>query len=190
MGLANVGSSQLATGQPQPKKGNQHPTIATYQPFPTSDGWIIIGAGSEILWQKLIDLFGALELGEDERFVTNTERLAHRDTLIPIMNRYTKQRTTAEWRRLLIEANIPNGVINTPAQALADEHLLSRGMVIEFEHPAAGNYRTIGSPMNLNGTPITYRRPAPLLGEHSAEILTELGYDQTAIAQFADEKVI
>jgi len=174
--LANVGSSHLITGESQPKKGNAHPTIATYQPFQTEDGWIIIGAGSERLWQQLIQLLGAPELGEDERFTTNADRLAHIDLLIPMMNGYTRQRTTAEWRTILVEGEIPNGVINTPDQALQDEHLIARGMLVELEHPAVGAYRTIGNPMNLQGTPITYRRPAPILGEHSAEILAELGY--------------
>ncbi|MDX1521146.1 MAG: CoA transferase [Anaerolineae bacterium] len=188
--LANVGSSYLITGEPPQKQGNAHPNIATYQPFQTADGWIIIGAGSEKLWLQLVELLGVPELAQDARFETNAERMQHRDVLIPLLNAQTRQRTTAEWQPLLTEAGIPNDVINPPEKTLKDPHLLAREMIVELEHPAVGRYKMIGNPMKFDDTPITYRRPAPMLGQHTREILADLGYDEGQITRLVESGVV
>ena len=188
--LANIASSYLIGGQEPQKLGNAHPNIVPYQPFPTQDGWIIIAAGSERQWQVFMEMLGDEDIASDARFATNSDRLAHRDILVPMLSHHTRRRTTAEWHEDLKAGGISNGIINTPQQALADPHVLARGMIVEFEHPAAGPIRTLGNPMHLSGTPITYRRPAPLLGEHTDEILGELGYSDAQIAALRGEGIV
>ncbi len=188
--LANLASSYLIAGEIPKKLGNTHPNIVPYQPFPTADGWIIIGAGSEQLWHRLIELLGLPELGDDPRFATNANRLAHRDELIPLLSERLRQHPTVEWQAQLKAAGIPNGVINTPTDALNNEQLLARGMIIEFDHPTAGHHRSMGNPMQFSHTPITYRRPAPLLGEHTTEILRELGYSNEEIERLKEGAVV
>ena len=180
--LAYAASNYLIGGEPFAKQGNAHPSIVPYQPFPTADGWIIIGAGAERHWQRLTQLVAMPELAEDDRFRTNPDRLQHRQLLIGILTPAIQQQDTASWLAQLREAGIPCGVINRPDDALADAHILARGMVVEFTHPALGSYKSLGNPINMDGTPITYRRPAPLLGEHNEEILTELGYAPEEVA--------
>ncbi|MFQ5858120.1 MAG: CaiB/BaiF CoA transferase family protein [Anaerolineae bacterium] len=188
--LANIASGHLATGEQLKRLGNAHPNIVPYQPFPTADGWIIVAAGNERLWARLIELLEWPELGDDPRFATNADRLCHRDVLVPMLAERFRQRSTREWLDQLDKARMPAGPINTPEEALRDEHLLARGMIVELEHPAAGLVRSLGNPMNLSATPVTYRRPAPMLGEHTAEILAELGYAANEIDQLRDEEVI
>lgn len=188
--LANFASSYLIANEPIKKLGNAHPNIVPYQAFPTADRWIIIGAGSERHWQRLLEIIDLPELATDARFSTNADRLEHRDELIPLLTERIKQRPSAEWLEQFKAAGIPNGVINSPEEALAHEQLLAREMIIESEHPAAGHIRSLGNPMKLSATPVTYRRPAPVLGEHTLEILAELGYDNDEIKRLEQAKAI
>jgi crotonobetainyl-CoA:carnitine CoA-transferase CaiB-like acyl-CoA transferase len=188
--LANIGNGYLATGEPVARLGNAHPNIVPYQPFPTADGWIIVAAGNDRLWQRLVELLEWPELGDDPRFATNADRLAHRDELIPVLTERFRHEPSDLWLARLEEARIPAGPINTPEAALADVQLLARGMIVELEHPAAGLVRSIADPMNLSVTPVTYRRPAPMLGEHNREILTELGYRPDEIDQLRQAGVV
>ena len=185
--LAYMASNYLIGGEPFVKQGNAHPSIVPYQPFPTADGWIIIGAGAERHWQRLTELIEMPSLAEDDRFRTNPDRLQQRQLLIGILIPEIQKKSTATWLELLREAGIPCGVINRPEEALNDEQILARGMIVELEHPAVGSYKSLGNPINLDGTPITYRRPAPLLGEHNQEILTELGFTPDEIAKLMND---
>lgn len=188
--LANIASGYLATGELVKKLGNAHPNIVPYQPFPTADGWIIVAAGNDRLFARLAELLKWPELAKDPRFATNAERLAHRDELVPMLAERFRQRSSHEWLKRLEEARIPAGPINTPEEALQNEHLLARGMIVEIEHPAAGLVRSLGNPMRLGRTPVTYRRPAPMLGEHTEEILAELGYGRAEIVEFREAGVV
>ena len=188
--LANLASTHLIAGDPLKKLGNMHPTIVPYQPFPTADRWIIVGAGSERLWARLIDLLEWPELGEDVRFTTNADRLAHRDELVAALAERFRQRPSSEWLEKLEAAAIPAGPIYTPEDALSNEHLLARGMVIELEHPDIGKFRSLGNPMRFSGTPVSYRLPPPRLGEHTVDILSELEFDKDAIDQLQTSGVV
>lgn len=188
--LANIASSYLATGEPPKKLGNLHPSVAPYQPFRTADAWIIVGAGTERLWRRLLEVLDLPELAGDSRFETNADRLVHLPELIPVLEARFRQKPAAFWLQQLDRAGIPCGPINPIEDALADEHVLARGMVVELEHPLAGLVRSLGNPIKLGNAPVTYRRPAPLLGQHTGEILTELGYTQDDLARLQREGAI
>lgn len=188
--LAHTASEHLIGGQPFRKIGNAHSSIVPYQPFPTQDGWIIIGAGAERHWQRLIAILDVAHLGDDPRFVVNLKRVEYRDVLVPLLIEQTKRWTRGQLLERLQEAGIPAGIINTPAEALVDEHILARGMVVELEHPTIGTYRSLGNPINLSGTPIVYQRPAPELGEHTDEILEGLGYGAAEIGRLREQQIV
>ncbi len=188
--LANIASNYLATGDTPKKIGNAHPSIVPYQPFPASDGWIIVGVGSERLWERFLTVLDWPELTTDERFRTNADRLNNREILVPMLAERFRQNSCSEWIEELKAAGIPCGPIYSPAQALADEHVLARGMIVNLEHPVLGMIRSIGSPMNLSDTPVNYRQPPPLLGEHTLEVLSELGYSREAQKALQEKGVI
>lgn len=188
--LSNLASNHLASGRTIEKLGNAHPNLVPYQPFPTADGWIIVGVGSESLWKRLVVLVECPELAEDPRFVDNARRLLHRDILIPVLAEAFRRRTSLEWLEGLDAEHIPAGPIQPPEQALKDGHLLARGMVVELDHPALGKARVLGNPIKMSETPVRYLRPAPLLGEHTAEILAELGYESGDISDLRNSGVV
>ncbi|RMF60133.1 MAG: CoA transferase [Calditrichaeota bacterium] len=188
--LANIASNYLATGEPIRKLGNAHPSIVPYQPFPTADDWIMVGAGSESLWERLLDTLGLPELKDDPRFRDNAARLKHRDELIPILEKAFRKAPAREWIQKLEEKGIPVGPINPPEKALEDPHVLEREMIVEIEHPLLGRLRSLGNPMKLSDTPVTYRLPPPLLGEHTEAILKELGFDAKTISRLKADGVV
>ena len=188
--LAYLASNYLATGEPVQKLGNAHPSIVPYQPFRAADGWIMVAAGSESLWQRLVQVLDLSALAEDPRFATNADRITHRDELIPLLNARFREDRVQVWLARLEEAHIPCGPIYTPEQSLNDEHILARGMIVELEHPAIGRIRALGNPMKLSQTGVSYRLPPPKLGEHTEAILAELGYEAEQIAALRKEGVV
>lgn len=190
MWLSNLASNYLAAGESAKKLGNAHPSIVPYQPFPTTDDWIIVAVGSERLWKSLIEILKWPELGDDPRFSTNKDRLAHRDDLVPLLADRFREKSSKEWLERLAAADIPAGPILSPEAALDDTHFLARGMVVELDHPALGVYRMLGNPIHLSNTPVSYRRPSPMLGEHNDGILEELGYSSKEIERLRKGSVI
>ncbi len=188
--LSNLASNYLAAGELAKKLGNAHPSIVPYQPFPTKDDWIIVAVGSERLWKSLVEILEWPELGDDPRFAANKDRLAHRDELVPMLAKCFRQKSSQQWLENLAAAGIPAGPILSPEAALDDAQLLARGMIVELEHAAIGVYRTLGNPIHLSGTPVSYRRPAPMLGEHNEEILGELGYPPNEIKRLRNAGII
>jgi formyl-CoA transferase len=189
--LANVGSNFLVSGQPPARYGNAHPNIVPYEPFPTSDGWIAVGVGNDLQWQKLCALGGWDELANDERFATNPRRVAHREDLVPMLQERFQTRASEEWRAALLQAGIPCGPINTVDQVFSDPQVLARGMLAELPHPTAGKVRLAGSPIKLSRTPVRLTDPPPLLGQHTEEVLSRhLGYTAAEITRLRDEGAI
>lgn len=173
--LTNLSGSFFATGERPPKIGNLHPSITPYQPLPARDRPLILAVGTERLWRKLCALLDLEDrVRDDPRFATNEARNAHRAELIPLLAERLAQRDADEWVEIFVAAGIPAGPINFPDQILADEQILSRGMVVELEHPLLGLVRSIGNPITASDRGPTYRRPPPLLGEHNDEIRSEL----------------
>jgi glutaryl-CoA transferase len=169
--LANIGASYFATGKRPARLGNAHPNVTPYQPVRARDKIMIIAVGNERLWAKfckILDVEATLMV--DARFATNADRSAHRVELIDEIEKILVRRTAAEWVADLVAAGIPAGPINFPDEALTDEQVVARRMIVELEHPLIGVVRSIAAPMRFESNGPTYRRYPPRLGEHNDEI--------------------
>jgi len=171
----------LATGVSPEPTGSAHVLSAPYQAFPTRDGWITIGGANPANWERLARMMGLAELLVDPRFRTNADRMQHRVELVEILSARTRQRATQELVAALDAAGIPAGPVNRIGDMLADPHVRARDMVIETVHPVAGPTRALGVPIKLSRTPGSVRRPAPVLGQHTREVLGEAGYSNAEI---------
>ena len=172
--LANVGENYLVSAEVPGRFGNGHATIVPYQVFRSKDGYLAVGIGNDSQYRKFCEIAGAPGLFSDERFSTNPARVRNRETLVPLLERVFATRPTAEWIERLWNEGIPAGPINTVDRALEDPGTLARGMVVEMPHPKVGSVRLIGSPMKFSATPVEYRQPPPLLGEHTEEVLRDV----------------
>ena len=171
----------FATGVSPGPMGSAHPLNAPYQAFRTSDGWINIGAANQANWERLVKLIGVPELLTDPRFATNDQRMANLRVLEDALNRVFMVETTAYWLDLLQAGGFPAGPVLSIAEMQQDPQTLAREMVVETTHPQAGQVATLGLPVKFHGTPGGVRCPAPLLGQHTREVLAELGYAATEI---------
>jgi formyl-CoA transferase len=190
--LANQASNYLISGKVPRRMGNAHPNIVPYETFKAQDGiYIALGVGNDNQWQKFCKLAKLEHLMNDPRYATNPKRVENRKELVSFLQGTFLQKASDEWLKLLGEAEIPSGPINTIDRVLADPQVLAREMVLEMEHPSTGKYKVVGSPMKLSETPVQYRIPPPLLGEHTAEVLRDiLGYSQDEISRLKEERVI
>ncbi|WP_458352330.1 CaiB/BaiF CoA transferase family protein [Peribacillus frigoritolerans] len=188
--LLNIGTGYLNTGNLPKRYGNQHPTLVPYQNFQTNDKEIIIAVGNDRQFQRFCSLINAEELSQDERFATANSRIIYREELIPILQEVILTKTADEWLTLFQENNIPCGPINSLDRVFTDEQVLERQMIKEVDHPTVGIVKLLGSPIKLSDTPVTIERHPPLHGEHTEEVLLELGYDKKEIESFMEDKVI
>ena len=176
----------LATGETPLPLGSAHPLNAPYQAFETKDGWINIGAANQANWERMAHLIEAPELLEDERFLDNAGRMAHRMELEPLLNAILRQRPTADWLATFEAGGLPAGPVLTVNEMHRDPQTLARGMIVETEHATAGRTKALGPPVKFSATPGNVTRPAPLLGQHSREILAEAGYADAEIDRMAE----
>jgi crotonobetainyl-CoA:carnitine CoA-transferase CaiB-like acyl-CoA transferase len=189
--LANQAMNYLATGQSPQRLGNAHPNIVPYQDFPTADGYMILAIGNDGQFARFCAEAGAPELAADARYATNRARVENRDSLIPLLKKYTIERRTADWIAALEAKAVPCGPINTLADVFADPQVQSRGLKVTLPHPLVGSIPQVANPMRLSATPVDYRLPPPMLGEHTADVLAgTLGMDAAAIAHLRAEGVI
>jgi formyl-CoA transferase len=186
--LANAGSSFLNAGVTPQRWGNAHPNIVPYEMFSGSDGvYFVIGVGTELLWQKFTGLIDArIDFGSDRRFHNNAERIKHRSELILILQKAFNQKSACEWLERFATAAIPAAQINGVSEALNYIQAQARGLVVQLEHPMLGVVKTIANPMRLSDTPVTYRLAPPFLGEHTNQILQDLGYTTEETAALAN----
>ncbi len=179
--LANIGGSYFADGERPARLGNIHPTVCPYQPLRAKDKTMIVAVGTERLWERFCGILGVADtLMIDPRFASNPLRNQHRDELIPLLEEVLVTRDAKKWLDQFVDGGIPSGPINFPDETLTDEHLISRGMIVELEHPTLGVVRSIGNPLMMSANGPTYRRYPPLLGEHNAEVRAELAAEGAA----------
>jgi formyl-CoA transferase len=171
-----------ATGRVPGKLGSAHRLTAPYQALRTADGYVTVGGNTQPLWERLCSTIGAPQLAEDPRFATNDDRMANVSELVAELEAALSGRTTDEWVEALVEGGVPCGPIHDYAEVFADPHTQAREMAVTVEHPVEGTVRALGIPVKLSDTPGAVRRPAPLLGEHSEEVLREAGFSPDDIA--------
>lgn len=189
--LANQAMNYLATGQNPSRLGNAHPNIVPYQDFPTADGYMILAIGNDAQFARFCEEAGQPALAADPRFATNAARVENRALLIPLLKKLTVDRTTAEWIAALEARAVPCGPINTIADVFADPQVQARGLKVEMAHPLAATVPLVANPMRLSATPVEYRHPPPLLGEHTEEVLAQtLDLDADAIGLLRADGVI
>ncbi|ACZ40406.1 Formyl-CoA transferase [Sphaerobacter thermophilus DSM 20745] len=188
--LTYAAGNYFASGKNPGRYGSAHPNIVPYQPFATADGYIMLAVGNDRLWQQFCQAAGRPELADQPGFRTNAERVTNRADVVATVGAIMAQRTTAEWMELLERAGVPAGPINTVEQILHDPHVLAREMVVTLQHPTAGEVKTVGIPAKLSDTPGTVRSAPPLLGQHTDEVLAELGYDAAAIADLRERGIV
>lgn len=181
--LANQASSWLMGGVEPARMGNQHPSIVPYQDFATASGPIALAVGNDHQFGIFARLIGRAEWATDPRFASSAARVTHRAELVPMVEAVLKTRPAEDWLPLLAEAQVPAGPVATVRQALESGQSRARGLVVEQPHPVLGTVRTVAQPLALTQTPPGYRRPPPGVGEHSREILGELGMADPEIEQ-------
>ena len=181
----------MASGTAPGPMGSAHPLNAPYEAFKTTDGWITLGAANQANWLKLLDLITAPELGEDPRFTNNHGRITHRIELAKALAPIIRTRTSADWLSRLEAAGVPAGPVLDVAEMHRDPQTLAREMVTKAPHTKLGPVKTLGTPVKFSATPGGVTRGAPLLGEHTREVLAEYGYGDDEIdALICDGAVI
>jgi formyl-CoA transferase len=142
-----------------------------------ADGkWFILGVGSDNTWRKFCEVAGLQGLSDDPRFVTNARRVEHYDDLMPPVRQAILTHTAEEWMEILRRADVPVGKINSVSEALGDPHLAARNFIVQLAHPTLGAVQSLATPIHMSQTPLCYEQHPPMLGEHSTDILRELGY--------------
>jgi crotonobetainyl-CoA:carnitine CoA-transferase CaiB-like acyl-CoA transferase len=180
----------FATGTPPGPMGSAHPLNAPYQAFPTKDGWITVGAANQANWQRLLRVLGAEALADDPRFADNRGRMANLKALEDTLTTIFQKRSTEEWLALLEEAGVPAGPVLNVRQMHENEQALARQMIVETDHPRAGRVKTLGLPVKFSDTPGGIRRPAPVYGQHTREVLREYGFTEAEIDRMVQEGAV
>ena len=183
---------QYTIGHRIPKPlGSAHPSIAPFQTIPTRDGWMVIAIGNDIIWERFCTAIGREDLSQQPEYKTNSLRSRNRKTLIEIVEKEMVKRTTRAWSRILERESIPHSPINNIKQVCEDPCINHRKMLAEMEQPQMGRVKIAGSPIRLSETPGEVYAPAPLLGEHTGEILKNLlSYSAEDISRLQEEGVI
>ncbi len=188
--LANQGMNYLATGENQPRLGNQHPNIVPYQVFGTSDGHIVLSVGNDATFKRFCDGFGLSDLLQDARFATNAARVGNRqfvtDTLTPVLAAHP----TEFWIERLEALSIGCGPINKLSEVFADPQVVARKAVVEMRHASGVDVKVIANPVRLSESPADYRLPPPTLGQHTDEVLGGLGLSADEVSALRAKGIV
>ena len=189
--LANQSMNYLLTGTPPDRRGTAHPNIVPYQAFQTADGYLMLAVGNDSQFANCCALLGCPEIAEDPRYSTNSARIENRDELIQIIAERLTDETTAYWLDQFASLHIPAGPINNLAQVFSDPVVAERRIVRSLDHSLAGEVPTVANPVRFSDTPVEYKLAAPVLGQHTAEVLKDdLGYSDKEIARLYDSGAI
>ena len=194
--LANLGANYLVSDQAPGRMGNAHQNIVPYQVFevaPRADGgkdFIILAVGNDGQYAKFCEVAGRPDLASEPRFVKNADRVRHRAELVPMLEAVMKTRAKADWLSALEAAKVPCGAINSLDEVFSDPQVQARGMVTHWQHPLRADLPLVSSPIKLEKTPVRTDRPPPMLGQHTDEVLAELGLNTQAIAALRDKQVL
>ena len=180
----------FTTGETPKPTGSAHRMTAPYQAFRCQDGHITIGAANQRTWERLCKALGLEALRDHQEYASDADRVRHRSELVEAIEAVTVHRPRAHWLRVLEDAEVPCGPTHTYPEVFSHPHMIAREMVQEIDHPVGGRIKQIGPAVKCSATPARIRRPAPRLGEHTAEVLAELGYVQSEIEALAGEGVI
>jgi crotonobetainyl-CoA:carnitine CoA-transferase CaiB-like acyl-CoA transferase len=180
----------LATGVAPRAMGSAHPLNAPYQAFETSDGWIVVGGANRKHWLLMLEAIGALELAQDPRFIDGPGRMAHLGELAAELSKQFRTQNSAHWLAVLDAKGVPCGPVQNMLQALADPQTVARKMVVEVEHATLGPVKTVGLPVKFSRTPGKVRTGAPVLGQHTDEILREHGFARDEIVALHQEGAV
>lgn len=175
--LANQATNYIVSGNVPERRGNSHPNIQPQNVYPVSDGYIVLAVGNDGQFVKFAEAIGHPDLATDPKFSTNAARVTHLRDLEEIMIESLSKQTIDEWVELFSQVGVPSGPINTIDRVFEEPQVLHRQMVRDIPHPLSGNVSQVVSPLNFREAPLTYDKPPPLLGEHTAQILSELGLE-------------
>ena len=190
--LENAVVRYTAAGEIPEPLGGAHPTIVPFQGFMTRDGsWMVVAVGNDSLWARFCRAISREDLVGDPRFETNPLRAEHREDLAEILGDEMKKRNSGEWASIFDSAGIPYSPINSIRDICEDPYIFHRKMLVEIDQPAVGKMQIVGSPIHMSETPGEVRSPAPLLGQHTAEIMSDiLGFKQDEIEELRVEGVV
>ena len=188
--LANLGANYLVTGQAPHRAGNAHQNIVPYQVFAVADGHLILAVGNDAQFVRFCQVAGCKHLAADPRFSRNQGRVQHRAVLVPLLEPVLLQRTRSQWLAQLETAKVPCGPINDLNDVFADPQVQARNMTVNVPHPLNNALRLVASPIKLSATPVQLRMPPPLLGQHTDEVLAQIGLNAKAIESLRAAGVI
>ena len=180
----------FATGNNPPPMGSAHRLSAPYQALRAADGYLTLGGANQRTWEQLCVALGRHDLLADPRFATNADRTRHQRELAEILEAVFVTKSVAEWLTVLEQAGVPAGPVYNIEQVYRDPQVQAREMAVDLEHSVAGMTKVIGIPVKLSETPGQIRRPAPTLGQHTDEILNELGLGPELIASLRERQVV
>ena len=189
--LTYMAGYYFATGQNPAKVGASHPTLVPYQAFMCEDGkYVNIAVGSERLWERFCKAMNQEDLLQDPDYAQNEDRVRNRSKLVPLLQQQFLKKPVAAWVKQIEEGGVPCGPINELSDVFSDPQVMSREMLMDVPHPTLGKIKQAGIPIKFSKTKGSIERHPPLLGEHTREILTELGYTEDAQNQLKAQEVI
>lgn len=189
--LSHLAMNHLLTGEVPQRWGTAHASIVPYQAFASADGHLMLTVGNDAQFQRFCTAAGVPDWATDPRYASNAARVQHRDCLLPLIEELLRQRSTAEWLRMLQAVDVPCGPINDIAQVFADPQAQHRQMQIKVPHPLAPQLPLVANPVRFSASTVAYRYAPPLLGEHTDSVLgSDLGLDAVAIAELRNRGAI